>query len=672
MYQPPASLTPPKIQRIKQLGFLQGYQSTLDDDRKSADGLKTAANVVLEQNGTVRPRPSLVLYGSQPTGTVLGQVYPYVKLNGSTPENWEACVQNVGGTSQVYIRKDGGAWSACSGKTYDLAARCHLEQVNSKVLITNGVDYLSYLDVQAAAVVPFTALSTVTGVSAANGGSPDLTTSPSFSWRVRITATNGVGETAGSTAGTIQINTIRDEWGAGQYLTYTWNRVTNATRYNIYVGDEAGFEYYIDTVSDIGSGGTQSYKDNASIALNTNRLCPNGDSTAGMRATRATNVLGQVYLVGDTDNPYRLWFGGTGDSALDFSPFNGGGWVEIDKGGKYFPAVVKGFRTGKGDAAVTIFMKGTSGTGKLVHGIQASTTLGTTVIDYLSLQEDNGEDGPDGPDAVLYAEDSYWYLSRSGPKTTGTAANKQNILSTQNFATAIDGSYGVGYKQLNVKAMDYAVGEVFENKLYYSVPVGTSTNSQVWVCDLNRNGAWMLPWYISVDWIWKYDDNTGLTHLMVLSGNQTYELSRAQATQDNGVAFTTTVGSGLIKFSDDGMEWGSVIDVTFIVLQPQGTLNLSIIGLTEDGATSTVANESFTSSFTTAGWNEAGWNRYQYYWNAVVTIPTSFGQTRVAIAVEVDTELNWFRWELSSSAANVDYQLSEVVTRFVDIGVIEQ
>src|SRR4051812_43464422 len=105
-YTPPAKQAPPPdIKTITIDNWLQGYQSTLDDDRKDQSGLKTAVNMVVEQNGTLRLRPSLVPYGVQPTGTVLGQIYPFVKMNGTTPESWEASVQNVSGTAEVYVRR---------------------------------------------------------------------------------------------------------------------------------------------------------------------------------------------------------------------------------------------------------------------------------------------------------------------------------------------------------------------------------------------------------------------------------------------------------------------------------------------------------------------------------------------------------------------------------------
>jgi hypothetical protein len=75
------------------------------------------------------------------------------------------------------------------------------------------------------------------------------------------------------------------------------------------------------------------------------------------------------------------------------------------------------------------------------------------------------------------------------------------------------------------------------------------------------------PWYINADWIWLYADNTdGKTKTLVLVANKIYELDPNTATNDDGVAFQTTIASGEIKFGDND-EFASVLDVTFEFLR---------------------------------------------------------------------------------------------------------
>src|ERR1700757_1102146 len=210
----PVQTPPPKVQRISVKNWLKGTVTAFDDGRTPTDGLRGAGNVILQQDGTVRPRPSLTKYGPQPTGTILGEIYEFRARSGLTMTNWMISLQNVSGTTKAYIAKgEDTSWTVCNGKTYDNAASAHFCQIQDKVLVMNGVDNLSYLDIPTSTVIPFTALSTPSAPTVANNGSADLTsgTKP-FNIYFAITANSTVGETIGSASTTLAINTDRDLW----------------------------------------------------------------------------------------------------------------------------------------------------------------------------------------------------------------------------------------------------------------------------------------------------------------------------------------------------------------------------------------------------------------------------------------------------------------------------
>lgn len=101
-----------------------------------------------------------------------------------------------------------------------------------------------------------------------------------------------------------------------------------------------------------------------------------------------------------------------------------------------------------------------------------------------------------------------------------------------------------------------------------------------------------------------YNDNSGSTHHIVLSGNKIYELSYVALTADNGVAVATSGDSGQIYFSKDGREWGRLINLTFVLLRPQGTINFSVSGRTEDSTLAVVGSGVYSTTSTRAGWSE--------------------------------------------------------------------
>jgi hypothetical protein len=551
-----------------------------------------------------------------------------------------------------------------AGKTYDNAAHAHFEQIYGVVMITNGVDNVSYMDIPTATITPYSALSTPTGVSAVATGMAGAT----YTLRYRVAAANQ-GETAASVAQTVGVTQLRETWdGTSEYVTFIFNRVAGATRYNIYVGDQAGFEYFLDSVVDIGAGATQTYVDTGSIFETATRVAPAGDSTAGPKTTRSTNIKGQIFMVGDTENQGRIWFGGTvTGSALDFSSYNSGGWVEPNKGGKDLPVSVVPFRDGKGTPMAVCISKGTNGSGKRYLLQPSSTTLGTTVLSYMAVQEDNGADGTDSPDGVVFLNDALWYPSRSGFKTTTTRAQIQNILST----TGISDNISTDVKNLSANYMESCVGVALDQCIYWALPYSSMTNNQIWILDLRQKGAWMRPWYISADWLWLYADNTdGKTKLLALVDNQIYEMDENTATNDDGTVFQTSVGSGEIKFGDNN-EWATVIDVTFEFLRPQGNINLSVNVNTEDGIvpfadTMVSSSSESVSAYGRYGWGASGWGGMM---SSLLSVESA--SPRRKWTIEIDEECDSISWGINTTEAGVNYQLSKVIVRFAPIGFKE-
>jgi hypothetical protein len=668
---PTKAIAPVKIERISIKNWTKGVVTALDDGRTPTDGLRASSNVMLSQDGTVRPRPSLVSYGTAFPGTLLGELYEFTKqVSGLTNNNYQLGAFNVAGTVKLYYSKDGGAWTVANGKTYDTTAKLHYCQVDNKVLAMNGVDNLSYLDIPTLAVVPFTAISSPVVASVVATGLAGTT----FTYYYRVTANSTFGETAASASNSVAVGTQRDIWlAASQYVTVTWGAVTSAVGYNVYLGTTAGQEVLIAS----GVNGL-SFKDDGTQAFvpNVSQLAPVADTTAGAKVTRAKDINGQIFMTGDADNPHYVRYGGTGDSVLDFSPFNGGGWTELGRGAKDFPLVVESFRDGKGTSQITVLCRSTNGHGKRYLLTPNTTTYGTTVIAYLQTTEDNGQDGTNSPDGVILYNDSLWYPSLDGFKTTGTKPQLQNLLSTDTVSETIQ----TDVRTLNTSYMDACVGLAYQQRLYWALPVGSTTNNQIWTLDLQRNGAWMKPWGISADWMMLYNDNSGVSHFVIVSGNAMYELTDSQATYDNGVAFPTNLTSGLVKFSEDGMEWAKVIDITFWLLRPQGVINFNISGKTEDSdSLQGVGSNSFVSSSSVAGWGESGWGGSPdaflpmtpdiFGWSNFSEVPVSFGDARKPVVIEIDEELEWLTYEINTNIGGTFYDLDDVVLQFVKIGV---
>lgn len=761
----------PTIKRLSVKAWMKGTTSAFSDGRTPTDGLVRSGNVMLDQDGTIRQRPSLIKYGTQPLGTILGKMFEFVDTSTATPENniitmqktatnevqtltitgaptgghftltyagqttgniaYNAVAADVqtalialsnlapgdvvctggalpstavtitfGGTlantdvalitktdsftggsapashiveaqkggnrGLIYWNQDGGDWTLDAATVpvgFDAAAETRYCQIDEKVLIMNQTDALAYFDIPTKAVTQFVALANPSAPSLAQTGMVGTT----YTYYYKITANSTVGETAASAEASQQVAQLRETWDASHYIDVTWSAVAGAKSYNVYIATVSGDEVLLAQ----GVVGL-TFRDDGTIAKQVAIAAPAFNSTGGPKVKRGSVINGQVFLVGDADDPYLIRFGGVGDFILDFSPANGGGSTRIGRGGKELPVVVESFRTGKGDAAITVLCKGTNGTGKRYILTPDTITSGTTVISFFDVNEDNGQTGTDSPDGVVLYRDQLLYPSTDGFKTTGTKPQLQNVLSTDTISETII----TDIFKLNTEFMEKCVGIARQDKVYWALPVGTSSNNQIWVLDLARGGAWMEPWTVAADDMILYNDNSGLTHHLVLSNNTIYEFSDAQATNDDGVPFSTNATSGIFKFSPDSLEWAKVIDVTFILIDAEGTITFSVSGKTEDEPLSALGDTAFTQQSSVAGWGEAGWGGSPdtdqpkiYGWSDFNEVPETFGDAQELIVVEVDEELEWISWEINSVGAGVRYQIADVVVRYVDIGV---
>jgi len=639
-------------------GFKKGYQSFVTDSRMPFDALADLTNATLDQDNLPRPRESLVLHGEQPLGLMLG-VGTFIKIVAGVPQKWDISMQVIAGVGKIHVRKDGATWVAATGaNAYSATAIVNFCQSGKRVYVSNASNAMSYYNITTGATVEYVALATPsapTPVATVIGGA-------NYTYYYRITANNAVGESTASVAGSIAVTKVRDAWiSLSEWVTISWSAVAGSpTSYNVYVGTVAGSEQYLTSTTGL------TFKDDGSLTLNAFKLAPAGNSTAGPTLTYMWNKDGQLYGVGDTTNPDYLWYDGGTTAVGDFSPFNGGGNVGINSGGDTVPQAVRAFRTGKGDPAVTVLSSGIASVGKMHHVVFTTTTFDNNVIILPNVQEANGQGGTISASAVLEANNSLWYPTGQDFKSTGTAANIQNILSTNSVSNDIIPDV----RRLNKSAMSKARGLVYENKLFWALPVGSTENNQIWVKDLSRRGIWIMPWIIAAKFMWLSEDNvTGEVAFCIYNGTNILKFSRSVATQDNGVAFNGRVAHEGLVWDDSGMIMGAIQNQRFKYLQPSGAIHTNAFGLDEDGAVNTLATDTFTQTSSPTGWGQLlysnGANPSLYSGNVGMINYTSTGVH--VTSLEIDETLNQLGWEVTWDTAGVDFALSSVLTTGIEI-----
>lgn len=568
-------------------------------------------------------------------------------LTGGTSPTASVVETTSGGLKgRVYVRKDGTAWQEITGDYgYDPEARASFCQSNNRIYITNGVNRLSFYDIESGDIEVYE------GISAP--GTPTVTpanlTGSNYTYYYRVSAVNNVGETTATAAAAQAVSKQRNNWnGTTETITVSWSAVTDADRYVIYLGDQAGKEYFLATVT-----GT-TYLDNGSATPNPFRRPAEGNSTEAPILRALVNRNGQLFGVGDIEHPSYLWFdGGAGDSGNFF-----GGYVAIDHGGSSVPVAVRSFRDGKGNPAATVLTKGAAGAGKVFHAVLGFQTVGDETFTVPEVYEANGQAGTYSANGVIQANDSLFYPTGTAFRTTGSAPNVANILSSKGISRDILPDV----RGLNLMAMDGCVGIEYEDKLYWALPYASEENSEIWIYDLSQQlPKWILRWKVPARFMWLYEDNAGKTHFCVLVDNKTLEFTRNVFTTDDGLAFRTRVASGGIVWDKSAMTMASVAEQRFKLLYPRGDIHINSYGEGEDGPTGTLGGEGFQVFIPQTGWGQFIWGIAS--WGGDVGALTFDAPKMKTILIEPDEDLNEASWEIVTEQPGCDYTLSTALTR---------
>lgn len=641
-----------RVVNVHQNKFDKGYISTIDNSRRPLTSLSDMTNMEVVQDSVVRPRPPLVRYGEQPDDTIIGRAK--VRYDGSRSIYW---MMDDSGTGKLYKQTDGGAFNLIGG-TYDNEAWAMGVQSKAKLYIYNGVDNLSYVDLTDDSVNTYTALSTPGAPTPTKSGMAGTT----FPHYYKITANNEVGESIASTAGTVTSGKQRDSWVENtDYITVTWSAVTNATSYTVYYGTSAANCYELYTVD---GNSTTTFIDYGTLALNTFKLAPEGNSTQGAVFTWMYVDTKNSQIFGITADNYLYYSApGTGD----FSPYNGGGYVGIDVDGDTELNFVDGFRNGKGDPVITVSARGAAGKGKLYHVTFEQLTVGDQIIVYPNVYEANGQSGTYAPRATIKARDSLYYPTGRDFKTTGTSQNIVNILTTNTLSQVIEPDV----ESISLENLHKAVGLEDRDRLYFALPVGSTENNEIWYLDLSRRNLWVLRWPIAAKDMWLYEDNSGSTHFCVLVDNKILEFTRAGARthQDDDVAWRSRVAYESLVWDEDGLSLGSIRNQYFKLLNPKGSIDVTATGLTRRATETAVGSDSFTTTTTNTGigqWlyggafeaKDAAWK----YGDDPGEVDT-YGKSVAVLRIKPRGLLNQLDWEVTSETSGTDYILSAVNTR---------
>ncbi|HSX00033.1 MAG TPA: hypothetical protein VLH38_03285 [Patescibacteria group bacterium] len=577
-------------------------------------------------------------------------------LTGGTTPTATVTQPSAGGLrGVVHIRKDDEEWTAPDDSVrYDPEAEwatfCHS---NNRVFVANGVNNLSYYDVQGEEIVTYVEIE-LPGIPTLDD--TGLDTASTYPYFAAVTAFNEAGETSQGAFANLSISAPRESWTDSQYIDISVASVPEgADGLNFYVGTSAADLRLVASVR----GATSFHDDGRALAEITKRP-PITNSTGGPIVTYLTNILGQVFAWGDIDNPSFVWYDGGGDGiegSGNFTISGGGGYIGIDDGGPSIPMAVLSYRTGKGDPVPTIVCSGAAGSGGVRHLSFTPQTIGDLTALMPSITEANGSDGTVSPLATVVANNSIHFPTGADFKFYGSAPNIPNILSPNSSSDFILPDV----RKLSLGAMRGARALVFEGRVYYALPVISSTNNQLWVFDPKSNPAkWIMPWDIPAKHLWLYEDNSGNTHFRLLVNNKVLQFDRTVFTQDNGVPFRTHVASGPLKWSKSGIAMGYIQDHFFRLTSPRGSMLMTASGEGRNGPVDSFAEEENVVSSPETGFGEIVWGENEF--GEDIGTVDGIAPKTTTIRIPIKETMSQLNWEISTEKAGCGYTLGSTFT----------
>lgn len=628
----------------------KGVMSLIDKSRLPKDALQEATNTFLYEDGQPGPRPGVGWYGAVTPNAASIDGFDYFDFAGVIH-----LVIVAGGV--VYRSTDNGVtWTACTGATPTAGIDMNMCQSNSYLYLTNGVDNIIRYD-GSTTLVTYTALTTPAAPTVVETGT-GLTAGTAYQYYYKCSAVNTVGFSTSSAASTvIQTGIPRESWDPiTNFATLTLPALQGTqTRYDVYVSEDNLNYYYL------GSTATVTFVDDGSALVNPSILAPSGtgsNTSQGPLVQELKNVGSRMFGVRDQTNPERIWFtSGTTGFQGAFSLAYDGGYLGWQKGGKYTPVAVEDYRDGKGTPLATIWCKSADGQGCVLQMSLDTLTVGNISITVPSAYKLPGSRGTAAPFSVVNVLNDYMFYNSQAFYNLGSRAQFLNLLSTDEASSNIRPDV----RRISAAGEAKIASVYFDARVYFSVPYGSTANNYTIIFDTERK-AW-LPQAFTLGFkkFLKYTDTNSARRLLALKpgDNRLSEINSA-IQGDYGVAFQTSVVTGLYPVSKDRFEFQFTEEAELEFSNPQGTINVELIGIERSKGFSTQKTESVTVAVSLTGWDSYLWDTR--LWDDASDVVAAFSESSVKRYFTVQKELNAVQFRITTNSTNATYILRTLQT----------
>lgn len=568
--------------------FRGGTNKLLNEARLQLNEAIVSKNLIQVGDGQWKPRWGTQYYGADIGDTIDGAA-EYVKADGTTEI---VAISN----GKAWKSTDGGTWTEITGATFTADVQCYFMQsaawdtsisnYKSYLYIANGTDNLTRYD--GTNLSTYNSISAPTGLAGVRGGG---LSAGSYTYYAEVTALNEIGETVGSTEASTTVHKSRDSWTSGNKITWSWNSVSTALRYQLYIADESGDETLLTSTTAL------SFADDGTLELNPYVVPPLDNTTGAPKFKSMCRSGNRIWATANDDDMYAVYFSGTGKDVGTFSDFYGGGIIWLERGGREIPQAVVHYQSGQGEGRLTTLCKTPEGKGAVWQITIASATVGDTTFSVPSATKVVGSFGTESLLGVVQTTNDIMFPNRRGWFNLGPRAQFFGILRTEEISAKIRPYW----KSLNGSLISGICSYFYDAKVFISVPTGTTGNDRIIILDTER-GNWNVEWTIGARQFLEYTDTSGNSHLLYvpLTGNKLIEISE-NVQGDLGVAFSTDYTSGRYPIDKLWKEFARV-DKVFIKLgSPRGIVNFEVSGSQKRDGFRGVTSATITPQYSLSG-----------------------------------------------------------------------
>lgn len=558
---------------------------------------------------------------------------------------------------------DGSTWTACTGATYTSGTPVNFNQYNSGLYITTGLDNIIVYD-GSTTLASYTALTTPAAPTAAKTGLAGTT----YTYYYKQAAVNTLGFSIASPSVSISVDRPREQWDqTSNYVTVTTAAPqATQTRTDLYFSEDNVNFYYLSSIVSSTAVPNVTFKDTGPSAavVVPSTVAPTGNTSQGPKVAELVNVGSRMYGVRDPNNPYRIWFTSGTPPLGAFSSAYDGGYLDWQPGGKYKPVMVADYRDGKGTPLATIWCSSADGQGCILQMSLDTVTVGDISVTVPSAYKLPGSRGTNAPGSVVNVLNDYMYYNSQAFYNLGSRAQFLNLLSTDEASANIRPTV----KTINNTYASSICSTYFDAKVFFSVAYDSNTtNSHTIIYDTERK-AW-LPTAFTIGFkkFLRYTDTGGTQRLLAIKpGDSRLSEIRADIQGDYGVAFRTSLLTGLYPVTKNRFEFQDTSEGYIELSNPQGTTTIDLLGIDRKNGYSTIKTVNLSASASTTN---VGWDTFDddtTGWDDTSTAPVTYSEPSVKRYFLVGRELNAVQWHLTTYSLDARYLLRTLQTSGTD------